>query len=277
MPTDYLGELKSQADITLLSMPGVDVMYMPINTTKEPFTDVRVRQATALAVNQKEILDSIYGGVGMEAHNFLISALPESKVDPSLEISYDPEKARQILDEAGWTVGADSVREKDGKRLEVSLWTQSDTEFKRVTEAVQAQLKAIGMQADITVFDSSTIRDQYKKNEHQLAVRSYSWNNADILDWFFSGQRLGYPNVSMWNDPKSEELNVKAMQGSRTLDERIANFKAYHEYLLSQFVFAPIYQPVQNLAYNKTRLKLPATIRGTQYTIQSILDTEVIE
>ncbi len=277
VPTDYLGELKSQADITLLSMPGVDVMYMPINTTKEPFTDVRVRQATALAVNQKEILDSIYGGVGMEAHNFLISALPESKVDPSLEISYDPEKARQILDEAGWTVGADSVREKDGKRLEVSLWTQSDTEFKRVTEAVQAQLKAIGMQADITVFDSSTIRDQYKKNEHQLAVRSYSWNNADILDWFFSGQRLGYPNVSMWNDPKSEELNVKAMQGSRTLDERIANFKAYHEYLLSQFVFAPIYQPVQNLAYNKTRLKLPATIRGTQYTIQSILDTEVIE
>ena len=174
-------------------------------------------------------------------------------------------------------MGADSVREKDGKRLEVSLWTQSDTEFKRVTEAVQAQLKAIGMQADITVFDSSTIRDQYKKNEHQLAVRSYSWNNADILDWFFSGQRLGYPNVSMWNDPKSEELNVKAMQGSRTLDERIANFKAYHEYLLSQFVFAPIYQPVQNLAYNKTRLKLPATIRGTQYTIQSILDTEVIE
>jgi peptide/nickel transport system substrate-binding protein len=250
---------------------------MPINTTSEPFTDLKVRQATALAVNQKEILDSIYGGVGMEAHTFLISALPESKVDPSFEIHFDPERAKQILDEAGWVAGADGIREKDGKRLEVKLWTQTDTEFKRVTEAVQAQLKAIGMQAEITVFDSSAIRDQYKKNEHQLAVRSYSWNNADILDWFFSGQRLGYPNISMWNDPKSEELNVKAMTQSRTLDERIANFKAYHEYLLSQAVFAPIYQPVQNIAYNKTRLKLPATVRGTQYSIQSILDTEVIE
>src|SRR3546814_2173020 len=109
-------------------------------------------------------------------------------------------------DRAGWVVGADGVREKDGQRLEVALWTQGDTEFKRVTEAIQAQLKAIGMQAEITVFDSSTIRDQYKKNEHQLAVRSYNWNNADILDWFFSGQRLGYPNVSMRSEEHTSEL-----------------------------------------------------------------------
>lgn len=277
VPTDYLGELEAQAETTLVSLPGSDVMYMPINTTSDPFTDVKVRQAAALAINQKEILDSIYSGVGMEAHNFLISALPESKVDPKYNIGYDPDLAGRLLEEAGWKLGADGVREKDGKRLEVSLWTQSDTEFKRVTEAVQAQLKAIGMQAEIAVFDSSTIRDQYKKNEHQLAVRSYNWNNADILDWFFSGQRLGYPNISMWNDPKSEELNKKAMTESRTQEERIANFTAYHEYLLSQFVFAPIYQPVQSLAYNNTRLKLPAAIRGTQYSTQSILDTEVVE
>ncbi len=82
-----------------------------------------------------------------------------------------------------------------------------------MTEAVQAQLKAVGMEAEITIFDSSAIRDHYKKNEHQLAVRSYSWNNADILDWFFSGERLGYPNVSMWNDPKSDELDKRALIG----------------------------------------------------------------
>ena len=182
-----------------------------------------------------------------------------------------------LFDEAGWKLGADGIREKDGKKLKVSLWTQSDTEFKRLTEAVQAQLKAVGMDAEITVFDSSAIRDQYKKNEHQLAVRSYNWNNADIIDWFFSGQRLGYPNVSMFNDPKAEELNAKAMTGSKTGEERIANFKAYHEYVLSQFPFAPIYQPVINVGYNKERLKLPEKIRGTQIESQSMLDMEVVE
>jgi peptide/nickel transport system substrate-binding protein len=144
-----------------------------------------------------------------------------------------------------------------------------------MTEAVQAQLKAIGMQADITTFDSSTIRDHYKKNEHQLAVRSYEWDNADILDWFFSGQRLGYPNISMWNDPKSEELNKIAMTQSKNWDERVQHFTTYHEYLLSQYVFAPIYQPVQNIGYNKDHLVMPDKIRGSQILSQTILDMDV--
>jgi peptide/nickel transport system substrate-binding protein len=277
IPTDFLGELKKEANVEVLTMPGLDVAYMPINTTAEPFTDIKVREATAFAINQKEILENIYGGVGLEAHNFLISALPESQVDPKLNISYDPERSARLFDEAGWKMGANGIREKDGKPLKVKLWTQSDSEFKRLTEAVQAQLKAVGMDAEITVFDSSAIKDQYKKNEHQLAVRSYNWNNADIIDWFFSGERLGYPNISMWNDPKAQELNKKAMTESKTLEERIANFKAYHEYVLSQFPFAPIYQPVQNVGYNKERLKMPEKIRATQIESTSILDMEVVE
>ena len=277
VPTDFLQQVKAEANIGVITTPAYDVAYMPINVTSEPFTDIKVREATALAINQKQILDSIYGGVGMEAHNFLISALPESKVDPKLEITYTPEKSAKLLDEAGWKMGANGVREKDGKPLTVKLWAQSDTEFKRLAEAVQAQLKAIGMDAQITVFDSSAIRDEYKKNQHQLAVRSYEWNNADIIDWFFSGQRLGYPNISMWNDPKGEELNKKAMSGSKTLEERIANFKAYHEYVLSQFVFAPIYQPVQSVAYNKDRLKVTDRMLTTGIEPPAIMDLEVVE
>ena len=275
VPTDFLPKLKAEANIAVDTIPGLDVFYMPINTTAAPFTDIKVRQATALAVNQKEILDSLYHGNGAEAHNFLISSLKESQVDPKYNISYDPAKAKQLLDEAGWKLDSDGVRVKDGKPLKVNLWTQSDTEFKRMTEAVQAQLKAIGMQADITTFDSSTIRDHYKKNEHQLAVRSYEWDNADILDWFFSGERLGYPNVSMWNDPKSEEMDKKALSGSKDWEERVKNFTAYHEYLLSQYLFAPIYQPVQNLGFNKDHLEMPAKIRGTSLSSQSIVDISV--
>lgn len=277
VPTDYLPQLKAEPNIGVITRPGTDVAYMPINVTSEPFTDIKVREATAFAINQKEILASIYGGVGLEAHNFLISALPESKVDPKLEISYNPDRSAKLFDEAGWKMGANGVREKDGKPLKVKLWTQSDTEFKRLTEAVQAQLKAVGMDAEISVFDSSAIRDQYKKNEHQLAVRSYNWSNADILDWFFSGQRLGYPNISMWNDPKGEELNKKAMTGSKTSAERVVNFKAYHEYILSQFPFVPIYQPMLNVAYNKDRLKVSDKMLSKGITTSSVLDLEIVQ
>ncbi|WP_119273789.1 ABC transporter substrate-binding protein [Taklimakanibacter deserti] len=277
VPTDYLPQLKAEPNVGVITRPGTDVAYMPINVTSEPFTDIKVREATAFAINQKEILASIYGGIGLEAHNFLISALPESKVDPKFEISYNPDRSAKVFDEAGWKLGANGIREKDGKPLKVKLWTQSDTEFKRLTEAVQAQLKAVGMDAEITVFDSSAIRDQYKKNEHQLAVRSYNWSNADILDWFFSGQRLGYPNISMWNDPKGEELNKKALTGSKTSAERVANFKAYHEYVLSQFPFVPIYQPMLNVAYNKDRLKVTDKMLSKGVTTSSVLDLELVQ
>ncbi len=276
VPTDFLPRLEAAATVQVGTMPGTGLFYIPINTTVEPFTDIKVREAAAFAINQKEILDNLYGGVGSVANTFLIDSLLAANVDPALRISYDPDRSNAVLDDAGWVMGSDGVREKDGTRLQVALWTQNGTEFKRVTEVVQAQLKAVGIGADITVFDSATINDQYRKGtDHQLAVRSYSWANADIIDWFFSGQRLGYPNVSMWNDAKAEEMNLAAMSGSRTWEERVANFTAYHEYVLSQFVFAPIYQPVQIYAYDKEAISVPETIRGTRLQSQTVVDITV--
>ena len=277
VPADLMGEVTKEANLAVLTMPGQDVYYMPINVTKPPFDDIKVREAAAKAINQEEILASVFGGVGAVAHTFLISALPESKVSDAAQIKYDPARANAALDEAGWAMGPDGVRVKDGQPLKVTLWTQSDSVFRRLTEVVQAQLKAVGIEAEITTFDSSMIRDQYKTGEQQLAVRSYNWDNADIVDWFFGGDRLGYPNVSMFNDPKAEELRAAAMTGARNMDERVANFTAYHEYVLTQFPMAPIYQPVDAVAYNTERLVMPETINAPGIASVAIMDMEVKE
>ncbi len=277
VPADLMLEVSKEANLAILTMPGQDVYYMPINVTKAPFDDIRVREAAAKAINQEEILTAVFGGVGAVANTFLISALPESRVADSEKIDYDPDRSNALLDEAGWTMGEGGVRMKDGQPLKVSLWTQSDSIFRRLTEVVQAQLKAVGIEAEITTFDSSMIRDQYKTGEQQLAVRSYNWDNADIVDWFFGGDRLGYPNVSMFNDPKAEELRTAAMTGAKNMDERVANFTAYHEYVLTQFPMAPIYQPVQAFAYNKDRITLPAKIDAPTVGATAFMDMEVKE
>lgn len=277
VPADLMGEVQKEANLAVLTMAGQDVWYMPINVTKAPFDDIRVREAAAKAINQEEILASVFGGVGAVADTFLISALPESHVADGAKIKYDPARSNALLDEAGWVMGADGIRSKDGQPLKVSLWTQSDSIFRRLTEVVQAELKAVGFDAEITTFDSSMIRDQYKTGEQQLAVRSYNWDNADIVDWFFGGDRLGYPNVSMFNDPKAEELRTVAMTGSKNMDERVKNFTAYHEYVLTQFPMAPIYQPVQAYAYNTDRIALPEKIDAPSFGAAAFLDLEVKE
>ena len=277
VPADLMGEIEKEPNLAVVTLPGADVWYMPINVTKAPFDDIRVREAAAKAINQPEILASVFGGVGSVADTFLISALPESHVPDNVKISYDPARSNALLDEAGWAMGPDGIRVKDGQPLKVSLWTQSDSIFRRLTEVVQAELKAVGIQAEITTFDSSTIRDQYKTGEQQLAVRSYNWDNADIVDWFFGGDRLGYPNVSMFNDPKAEELRTAAMTGAKNMDERVANFTAYHEYVLTQFPMAPIYQPVQAMAYNKDRLTVPEKIDAPSFGAAFFMDVGVKE
>lgn len=277
VPADLMGEVTKEANLAVLTLPGQDVYYMPINVTKPPFDDIKVREAAAKAINQEEILASVFGGVGSIADTFLISALPESAVPDGVKIKYDPARSAALLDEAGWAMGADGVRAKDGQPLKVTLWTQSDSIFRRLTEVVQAQLKAVGIEAEITTFDSSMIRDQYKTGDQQLAVRSYNWDNADIVDWFFGGDRLGYPNVSMFNDPKAEELRAAAMTGSKNMAERVANFTVYHEYVLTQFPMAPIYQPVNAVAYNTDRLVMPSPLNAADVGAVAIMDMEVKE
>jgi peptide/nickel transport system substrate-binding protein len=276
VPADFRKTMEGEAGLTSVIMPGRELFYMPINTTVAPFDDIKVRQAAALAVNQAEILASLYGGIGAVADTFLTDALLEGRVKDELRISYDPDASKALLDEAGWVAAADGTRSKDGAPLTVKLWTQNGTEFRRITEVIQAQLAAVGIRAEITVLDPSSINAEYRRGtEHQLAVRSYSWENADILDWFFSAERLGYPNVSMWVDPRAEELRVRAMTTARTWEERVEYFTEYHEYVLSQFVFAPIYQPIQSFAYRTEALTLPAQIRSSRIQSQTFLDIEV--
>jgi peptide/nickel transport system substrate-binding protein len=154
------------------------------------------------------------------------------------------------------------------------MWAKNESTYRRVAEVVQAQLAEAGVDAKITLLDPSTIRTQLRKGEHQLAVRSYSWENADILEWFLNSTRMGYPNAAMWHDNESDYLMQKAMTRSRTMDERVENFKEYHNYLLSQFVWAPIYLPDQIFAVNK-RVVLPKPLMENRLVGATILDYDL--
>ena len=67
------------------------------------------------------------------------------------------------------------------------------------------------------------------------------------------------------------------MTGAKNMDERIANFTAYHEYVLTQFPMAPIYQPVQAYAYNAELIALPEKIDAPSFGPAAFLDLEVKE
>ena len=81
----------------------------------------------------------------------------------------------------------------------------------------------------------------------------------------------------MFNDPKAEDLRAAAMTGSKSSDERIANFTAYHEYVLSQFPVAPIYQPVVSVAYNTSRISMPKVFDAPGIGSTVLMDMAPVE
>jgi peptide/nickel transport system substrate-binding protein len=251
-PTLFLKKLENNKKVKIITMPSSRNYQMVMNTKSELLSDVNMRKAIAMAVNQEDILKGVFQGAGTAAFTYLIDRLPARNVDKKFEIHFALEAAKTILDKEGWKAGSDGVLAKEDKRLSLSLWSKSDSDERKIAEMIKAQLLKLGVEIKIEQFDPSSIRAEFKKGGHDLVVRSYDWDNADILEWFFNSTRPGYPNVAMWHDNESDYLMQKAMTRSKNSDERIANFKEYHEYLLSQYVWAPIINTVNNHAINES-------------------------
>ncbi len=251
VPTLFLAKLRENPDTKIITMASNSNFHMVMNTQREFLNNVKIRKAIALSIDQKSILKAVFQGNGSPAYTYLIDRLPARNVAKKYEIRYDPKKAQEIMAQEGWKKNSDGILTKEGKKLSLSLWSKSNSDERKIAEIIQAELSQLGIDVKMEQFDPSSIKAEFKKGIHDLVVRSYGWDNADILEWFFNSTRPGYPNVAMWHDNESDYLMQKAMAHSKTSEERIQNFKDYHEYLLSQYLWAPIINTVNNHAISK--------------------------
>ena len=109
--------------------------------------DVRVRRAINIGIDRQEMIDNVLNGYGTPAYS-ICDQLPW--YNPASEVAYDPEGAAALLDEAGWHMGADGVREKDGVQAELTLLYSSDDSVRQALAADFAnQLGELGISASI--------------------------------------------------------------------------------------------------------------------------------
>ncbi|MDQ0614129.1 peptide/nickel transport system substrate-binding protein [Microbacterium sp. W4I4] len=141
--------------------------------------DVAVRQAIRLGTDIETLLDKVLGGYGVLATSFVPASYPNWTLpaDSPVIMKYDPDAAKKKLDEAGWAVGADGIRVKDGQPLKLRLFVDSSS----ITEQSEAEyfvpwMKEIGIQVDIESTDVDTISAE---------------TSAGNYDMYFSGWSMG--------------------------------------------------------------------------------------
>ena len=142
--------------------------HIALNTTHEILGDLAVRQALQYATNRQAISDGIFYGLEQPAGTLYASTIPYCDVD--LEpYSYDSEKTGHILDEAGWVMGSDGIRAKDGKKLELDLLYNSDSVTeKTISEYLQSEYQKLGISMNIHGEEEQSYRDNMKAGNFDM-------------------------------------------------------------------------------------------------------------
>ena len=158
---EFYAEAKTLPGVTIHLHHSPSVEYIYFNHGKPWFKERAVRQALYHAMDKRAIIDQIYYGIPKPIEGYLPSTSWAYNADlPKHE--YNPEKARQILDEAGWKPGVDGIRAKGGVRLS---FTNSTTAGNKLREQAQALLqqnwRTVGVDVQINNMPAAVIWGEY--------------------------------------------------------------------------------------------------------------------
>ncbi|MEZ5669377.1 MAG: ABC transporter substrate-binding protein [Alphaproteobacteria bacterium] len=244
-PAD-IEDMRSNADITLLEQEGLNVGYLGFNVEKEPFDDVRVRQALNMAIDKQAIIDIIYQGAGTVAKNPIPPTI-WSYNDDVVDYPYDPDAAKALLAEAGFPDG-----------FTTDIWAMPvqrpyNPNAGRMAELIQADWAEIGVQSEIVTYEWAEYLERTKNGEQQTFMLGWTGDNGDPDNFLYvllGCDAVGSANRSRWCN---QEFNDLLVQAKRTTD--IAERTALYEQ--SQVIFkqeAPwvtiahsvVFMPVRN-------------------------------
>ncbi|MCO5176357.1 MAG: ABC transporter substrate-binding protein [Thermomicrobiales bacterium] len=146
VPAQDLARLEGNGDLSVQKMLwGGIPRILILNTSMEPTDDVNVRRAVSLAIDRQALVDTVFAGIGEVSIGMLTRAMID---DESLSQPYDPEQAKQLLEEAGWT--GDGTREKDGKKLSFLLNViDAGSGSPPEAQLIQANLNDVGFDCQI--------------------------------------------------------------------------------------------------------------------------------
>ena len=227
---------------------GFAIAYLPINFTNPKvafFRDLKVRQALQYAIDQPLIIKTVLHGLGTPSFGPVPSA-PDTYLSPEMKKlvahpldMYQPQKARRLLDEAGWKPGPGGVREKDGKRLEFSLIVPSGNAARLATaQILKQEWQAIGVDMHIRqmTFNQEIATLQPHKDWDMAMI---GWVYAP--DYYPTGGGLfntgGGSNYGGYSNPEMDRLIAATTRG-----KGLKTLYAYQNYVARQLpvLFLPV-------------------------------------
>ncbi|MGC6584935.1 ABC transporter substrate-binding protein [Paenibacillus sp. Dod16] len=243
VPPQHILTLEKDPNFQLLQTNTVGLPYtLFFNKDREPWNELKARQAVQLAVDVDTIVKTLYLGTYERAWSPLTPGT--FGYDASLEQSIKPDipKANRLLDELGWVRGEDGIRVKDGKKLTLRYVDGTPNREKRndIAVMIQQQLKQIGIAVEVEITkDIRTV--VYTNGDYDLYGNSQVNSDPNALYSFYhSYDPKGQASLSRLNDP---DVDQWLEQGRVEKDDakRAELYQLVQQYIIDHAIILPIY------------------------------------
>ncbi|MEK5238374.1 ABC transporter substrate-binding protein [Paenibacillus sp. FSL L8-0470] len=238
---ENIEKLKGLGYVNIIPYTPSNYGYMQVNLKHEQLKDKLVRQAIVYGLDRQSIYVDAAQGAGSIA-NIPASPISWSYTEEGINpYKYDPEKAKQLLDEAGWTVGSNGIREKAGKPLSIHYLGSKSKNTDIFIAVAKENFEALGIEFQPEIFaDFNSLVSKVEGGDYDLVSFSTPMltDPADGFMQFFDGEITDYEN------PKFLELYNKAL-ATTDIEKRKAVYKELYQLLNDEL-------PIIFTSYKKT-------------------------
>jgi peptide/nickel transport system substrate-binding protein len=242
-------QIQKDAQLTVYHQPANNTMFLSMNESKQPFGNVLVRRAINEAIDADAIVKHFYDPGAFVASEFLPPVVWPNGVKTAYP--YNPADARKLLAQAGFAHG-----------FSTTLWFMTTPrpylpEPERVAEAIQADLKAVGINAKLEGFEWSNYLYKVQDGQHNLALYGWTGDNGDPDNFLYtvldkdSATPPGAQNISLW---KNDDFHRLMLAAQTTVDpaKRASLYRQALAIVHDQAPVVPIAHTAPPTVYKKT-------------------------
>ncbi len=254
VPRDVLSTLEGLPGITIEEAPVGQVLlgYMArrdAQGNERLLADPVLRRAVAHAVDQEAYVEGVLGGNGEVVETVAPPAVLGEHAAMVEGIPYDPEEAASLLEGAGWTLGPDGVRTKDGQPLQLDLIFSpggGGTGIDLTTlEFVQDQLDDVGIKANILRLDAGAYRERLENGNYDLDFSGPNQNDANpafllSLRWYSKSKTPNAKIISPGPDTEFERIIDQSQQATDPEELQRLAAEAMHELVDNEVAVVPL-------------------------------------
>jgi len=251
---ESLDDLRADRHLNVIQYANSTVNYIAYNLDRPVFADRRVRQALAYALDRETMIKTLFNGQGDVLHSPILSF--SWAHNPGVpKYPYDPERARKLLADAGWSPGADGIARREGVPLRFALATNAGNKAREgVLTIAQDQWRKVGIDVQLQLLQLNAVTDKLQKTHDFDAVLAQFIPGVDP-DQTSVWSSKEYPGGQNYMHYGSATVDALLAQGRTLAGCDQAGRKAIYDRLQTALMedqpVTLLYQPVTLIAHDR--------------------------